>query len=260
MTYEQLDLKIEDRIAVLTIAREKKLNALDSATIQELHQAFSALDADKEVRVIVLTGQGQKAFVAGADIAEFSSFNQQQGEALSRSGHEKLFAFVENLNTPVIAAINGYALGGGLELALSCHMRMASENAKMGLPEVTLGLIPGYGGTRRLGQIIGKGRTHQMVASGQMISAEKALQWGLVNEVYSQEELISKATELAMKIASNAPIAVSHSIKAINAQYSNSVASFETEIQLFGACFATNDFKEGTSAFLEKRKPDFKGD
>jgi enoyl-CoA hydratase len=206
-----------------------------------------------------VTGSGEKAFVAGADISEFAHFSVQEGAQLSAQGQELLFDFVENLKTPVIAAINGFALGGGLELAMSCHFRIASENAKMGLPEVSLGVIPGYGGTQRLPQLIGKGKAMELIMTAGMLNAQEALDLKLVNYVVASSELISFSTEIANKILKNSPLAIAKAIKAINANFKDGVNGFETEIKNFGKCFGTDDFKEGTTAFLEKRKPLFSG-
>lgn len=247
------------RIATITINRPTKLNALNKQTIQELHAAFETLDNDPYVRVIVLTGTGEKAFVAGADIAEFANFSVQEGAQLAAQGQELLFDFVQNLRTPVIAAVNGFALGGGLELAMSCHFRVASDNAKMGLPEVSLGVIPGYGGTQRLPQLVGKGRAMEMIMTAGMISAEEAKNYGLVNHVVSQDELLDFTYGIAQKIMRNSPTAISQAIKAVNANFEDGVNGFQTEIKSFGKCFGTEDFKEGTTAFLEKRKAEFKG-
>jgi len=228
--------------------------------IDQLSQCMTQLDKDPSVRCIILTGEGQKAFVAGADISEFANFSVPEGTKLSAEGHEKLFNLVSKLNTPVIAALNGFALGGGLELAMSCHMRVASDNARMGLPEVSLGVIPGYGGTQRLPELIGKGRAMEMIASAQMIDAATALQYGLVNHVVSQEQLIEKCEEIASKIVRNSPKAIGFAIQAVNASSDSSVDGFAEEVRLFGEAFGTGDFKEGTTAFLEKRKPNFKGE
>jgi enoyl-CoA hydratase len=259
MSYENILVASENSVATITINRPSKLNALNKATIAELHQAFKSLESDKEVRVVILTGSGEKAFVAGADIAEFANFSVEEGAQLAAQGQELLFDFVENLRTPVIAAINGFALGGGLELAMSSHFRIASGNAKMGLPEVSLGVIPGYGGTQRLSQLIGKGRAMEMIMTAGMMDAETAKSYGLVNHVVSQSELLDFANEIAQKIAKNSPLAIGQAIKAINANFKDGINGFETEIKSFGKCFGTEDFKEGTTAFLEKRKPVFKG-
>ena len=259
MNFDNLIVAIDNGIAQITINRPSKLNALNVATIQELHNAFENLDADSDVKVIILTGEGEKAFVAGADISEFAHFTIEEGAQLAAQGQELLFDFVENLRTPVIAAVNGFALGGGLELAMSCHFRIASDNAKMGLPEVSLGVIPGYGGTQRLPQLVGKGRAMEMIMTAGMITAEDALRVGLVNHVVPQAELIGFTQNIASKIMKNSPIAISQAIKAINANFKEGVDGYKTEIKSFGKCFGTEDFKEGTTAFLEKRKAEFKG-
>ncbi|WP_350284252.1 enoyl-CoA hydratase-related protein [uncultured Croceitalea sp.] len=259
MDYENIYIEEESNLATITIDRPKKLNALNKRTIEELHDAFNELDADKNIQVIIITGSGEKAFVAGADISEFAHFSVADGGKLAAKGQELLFDFVANLSTPVIAAVNGFALGGGLELAMACHFRVASYNAKMGLPEVSLGVIPGYGGTQRLPQLVGKGRAMEMIMTAGMVSAEKALDYGLVNYVVEQEELVPLCQKLAGKISNNSPVAISQAIKAVNAGYSYDTNGYATEIEAFGACFGTNDFKEGTTAFLEKRKADFPG-
>ena len=259
MKFENLLVSIENGLATITINRPKKLNALNKNTIEELHEAFKNLDADNAVKVIMITGSGEKAFVAGADISEFAHFSVEEGGRLAAKGQELLFDFVENLATPVIAAVNGFALGGGLELAMSCHFRIASDNAKMGLPEVSLGVIPGYGGTQRLPQLIGKGRAMELVMTAGMISAEDAKNYGLVNHVTTQEELEPLATKIASKIMRNSSVAIGAAIKAVNANFKDGINGFETEISEFGNCFGTADFKEGTTAFLEKRKADFPG-
>lgn len=259
MSYTNLLIRTENKIQYITINRPDKLNALNIPTINELHNAFVEAENDNEVNVIILTGSGEKAFVAGADISEFASFTIDQGKALSADGHKKLFSFVEQMNKPVIAAVNGFALGGGLELAISCHIRVASENAKMGLPEVSLGVIPGYGGTQRLAQLVGKGKAMEMIFTAGMINAAEAEKYHLVNYVVSQAELISKCEEIANKILKNSPSAIASGIRSVNAGYETCVNGFEKEIEEFGICFGTNDFKEGTSAFLEKRKPVFTG-
>jgi enoyl-CoA hydratase len=259
MEYNNILVETEDNLAVVTINRPKKLNALNTATIKELHLAFKALQNNNKIRVIILTGAGDKAFVAGADIAEFAHFNTKQGGQLAAQGQELLFDFVENLHKPVIAAINGFALGGGLELAMACHFRIASHNARMGLPEVSLGVIPGYGGTQRLPRLVGKGRAMEMITTGGMIDVERAIEFGLVNHIASSEELLDYCRNIAKKIAKNSPMAVRQAIKAINAGFKNDVDGFEVEVKAFGQCFGTDDFKEGTTAFLEKRKASFSG-
>ncbi len=257
MNFENILTTQEGKIATITINRPQKLNALNKATIEELHQAFKILDQDKSVRVIILTGSETKAFVAGADIAEFADFDVTQGSELARKGQELLFDFVENLATPVIAAINGFALGGGLELAMAAHFRVASSNAKMGLPEVSLGVIPGYGGTQRLPKLIGKGKAMELIMTAGMLTADEALHYKLVNYVVPQEELLDFCTKLGVKISGNSSTAIAAAIKAVNDGFKNDVNGFESEIEAFGTCFGTADFKEGTAAFLEKRKPNF---
>jgi enoyl-CoA hydratase len=257
MNFENLLVAVENGIGQITINRPSKLNALNVATIQELHDALENLESDENVKAIIITGEGEKAFVAGADIAEFANFSVQEGAQLAAQGQELLFDFVENMRTPTIAAVNGFALGGGLELAMACHFRVASDNAKMGLPEVSLGVIPGYGGTQRLPQLIGKGRAMEMIMTAGMLSAEEALRVGLVNHVVPQTELLDFTKGLASKITRNSPYAIGRAIKAINANYKEGVNGYDTEIRNFGKCFGTADFKEGTTAFLEKRKPSF---
>lgn len=259
MSFENILVTTENNLQTITINRPDKLNALNKKTIDELSQAFSAADKDASIKAIIITGSGQKAFVAGADISEFASFSVEQGKALSAEGHKKLFDLVQNLNTPVIAAVNGFALGGGLELVMSCHIRVASDNAKMGLPEVSLGVIPGYGGTQRLAQLVGKGKAMEMIMTADMISANDALSWGLVNHVVTQEELLAKCNEIANKILSKSSVAIASAIRAVNANYTDGVNGYSVEIDEFGKCFGTEDFKEGTSAFLEKRKANFPG-
>ena len=250
----------EAGIATIIINRPSKLNALNKETIKELHDSFKALDNNSEIKVIIITGSGEKAFVAGADIAEFADFSVKKGAELAAKGQKKLFNFIENLSTPVIAAINGFALGGGLELAMACHFRIASDTARMGLPEVSLGVIPGYGGTQRLPQLIGKGRAMEMIMTAGMIDAQKALSYGLVNHVVSQEALLPLCEKIAARISNNSLVAIKYAIKAINAGFNDDVNGYASEIEAFGDCFGTADFKEGTSAFLEKRKADFPGE
>ena len=259
MNFENILVENNEGILQITIDRPTKLNALNKATIEELHIAFKDANENEDVKVIILTGSGEKAFVAGADISEFSDYSSEEGKELAAKGQAKLFDFVANLSKPVIAAVNGFALGGGLELAMAAHFRIASDNAKMGLPEVSLGVIPGYGGTQRLPQLVGKGRAMEMIMTAGMIDANQALQYNLVNHVVSQEELLDFAEKLAGKIMRNSLVAISSAIKAVNANFETGVNGFETEIHEFGACFGTADFKEGTSAFLNKRKADFPG-
>ena len=255
MTFDNLNIEIENKIATITINRPQSLNALNKNTIQDLSNAFDQLENNNTVRAIILTGSGEKSFVAGADIKEFADFNQDKAEELARVGQNILFNKVENLKKPVIAAVNGFALGGGLELAMSCHIRYASDNAKLGLPEVTLGLIPGYGGTQRLAKLVGKGLANELIFSAKMIPAQRAKEISLVNEVFSLEDLLPKAKELASAIAKNSPQAIEKAIKAVN--LSDTDKGFETEIKFFGELFEQEDKQEGVTAFLEKRKPEF---
>jgi enoyl-CoA hydratase len=259
MKYDNIEVQEENPIATITINRPSKLNALNKDTIQELHEAFKGLDKDKKVKVIILTGSGEKAFVAGADISEFANFSEKEGGKLAGKGQKLLFDFVEKLSTPVIAAVNGFALGGGLELAMACHFRVASDNARMGLPEVSLGVIPGYGGTQRLPQLVGKGIAMEMIMTAGMIDANRALETGLVNHVVPQEELLDFCKKLGSRISNNSSVAISHAIKAVNAGFKHDSNGYASEIKAFGQCFGTADFEEGTTAFLEKRKADFPG-
>lgn len=258
MSYENLVVNYKDKIAVITVNRPQNLNALNKLTISELRTCFLDLESNNDVRAIVLTGAGDKAFVAGADIKEFAEFSEEEGKALAQEGQEQLFNLIENLSTPVVAAINGFALGGGLELAMACHLRIAGDNAQMGLPEVSLGLIPGYGGTQRLAQLVGRGRAMEMILSANFVDGKQAYVSGLVNNVVASQNLLMEALKLALKISSNSPIAVKAGIRAVNAGYDNSQNGYEVEINEFGKCFGTDDFKEGVAAFLNKRKPDFK--
>lgn len=257
MAFENLILEQQNGIATLFIYRPEKLNALNKVTLQELNEALVSVEENPEIRVLIITGTGEKAFVAGADIAEFAHFSSKEGALLAAHGQEIVFDFIENMKTPVIGAINGFALGGGLELAMACHFRIASENAKMGLPETSLGVIPGYGGTQRLPQLVGKGRAMEMILTAGMIDAKTAKNYGLVNNVVSQTELLAFCSNLAQKIMKNSPIAIGKAIQAVNANYQFDLDGFEVEINNFGECFDTKDFKEGTTAFLEKRKANF---
>ncbi len=250
--------EIRNQIAFLTINRPQQLNALNKDTIEALHNALAAADADPAVGVIILTGSGEKAFVAGADIKEFADFNIAQGGELALRGQQTLFDFIEQLSTPVIAAVNGFALGGGLELAMAAHVRIASSNARMGLPETSLGVIPGYGGTQRLAQLIGRGKANEIIFTAGMLKADEALQWGLVNTVVEQADLLATCETMAQKMLANSPMAIAAAIRCVNAGFTEGVNGFEVEIEEFGKCFGTPDFKEGTTAFLEKRKPNFR--
>lgn len=259
MNFENILVDQNDGLATITINRPKKLNALNRATIEELNSVLCQLENDNNTKVIIITGSGDKAFVAGADISEFAHFSVEDGGRLAAKGQKLLFDLVANFPKPVIAAVNGFALGGGLELAMSCHFRVASDNARMGLPEVSLGVIPGYGGTQRLPQLVGKGKAMEIIMTAGMISADEALSCGLVNHVTTQEELLSLAQKIAAKIMRNSMVAIEAAIRAVNANYEDGVNGFEVEIDAFGNAFGTEDFTEGTTAFLEKRKPDFPG-
>ena len=257
MNYENILVELENSIQVITINRPSKLNALNKATIEELSHVLVAADNEASIRVVIITGVGEKAFVAGADISEFSEFSVEEGKNLSKKGHDELFSRIDQMKTPVIAAVNGFALGGGLELAMAAHVRIFSENARVGLPETSLGVIPGYGGTQRLAQIAGKGRAMEMILSAEMIDAATALNYGITNKVVPIEGLIETAKKMAKKIIKNSPMAVAKAIQCINANYTSGVDGLAFEVNAFGDCFGTPDFKEGTGAFLEKRKADF---
>lgn len=257
MNFENILVSTQNGVSKITINRPKKLNALNKATIEELHTVFTILEEDVKTRAVIITGSGEKAFVAGADISEFANFSVEEGGKLAAKGQALLFDYIENFKKPVIAAINGFALGGGLELAMACHFRLASDNAKMGLPEVSLGVIPGYGGTQRLPQLVGKGKAMELIMTGAMITAEEANSYGLVNYVVPLKELMDLAEALVKKIMRNSPVAISAAIKAVNANFKEGVDGYAVEIEQFGNCFETEDFKEGTTAFLEKRKANF---
>ena len=257
MNYKNILFEQESSIQIITINRPSKLNALNRATIEELSHALIAANKDSSVRVVIITGAGEKAFVAGADISEFSEFSIEEGKDLSKKGHDQLFTMIDQMKTPVIAAVNGFALGGGLELAMAAHIRIFSENDRVGLPETSLGVIPGYGGTQRLAQIAGKGRAMEMILSAEIINASKALDYGITNNVVPLEELINSAKKIAHKIIKNSPMALSTAIQCINANYAPEIDGMAYEINAFGNCFGTKDFTEGTRAFIEKRKADF---
>ncbi len=258
MNYKNLLIDISEHIAVVTLNRPDKLNALNHETLTELQQAFNSLKDDKNIFVVIITGSGEKAFVAGADISEINKLDMLDGKKFAEFG-QSVFSMIEKFDKPVIAAVNGFALGGGCELALSCHIRIASENAKFGQPEVNLGIIPGYGGTQRLTRLINSGRAAEIILTADMIDSSEALRIGLVNKVYPQSELQSKAFEMASKIASKGQQAIRLALKAVKVV--DEVSSREgqnIEATLFALCCGTEDFKEGTQAFLEKRKPSFK--
>ena len=256
---ECISLTNNDGVTVLTVNRPNQLNALNKQTLGEISVAFENMRNDDETKVVILTGSGDKAFVAGADIKEFAHFNGVEGTELAKEGHMKVFNLIEEFPKPVIAAVNGFALGGGLELAMSAHVRIASDNARMGLPETSLGVIPGYGGTQRLPQLIGKGRALEMIFSAKMIDAATALEYGLVNRVVPQSELLGAAEEMARSFMKNSIVAMGFAIEAVNAGLLEGSVGYDVEVQAFGDCFETADFKEGTAAFMEKRKPNFPG-
>lgn len=258
--YEILDIQQENGIVVATINRPKALNALNQQTLTELRHLFSKdLPAREGVRGVIITGAGEKAFVAGADIKEFTGIgDDEQGAKMARNGHE-IFFLIEEFSKPVIAAVNGFALGGGCELAMACHIRIASENARFGQPEVNLGIIPGYGGTQRLIQYIGKGKAMELMLTADMIKAEEAHRLGLVNHVVPQGEAVTKAKEMLQKIATKGPLAIAKVIESVNAYFQNGIDGFEREVEKFGYTTATADFKEGATAFVEKRTANFQG-
>ena len=257
MSFQTLFTKMEDHTLIITINRPEKLNALNQQVMQDLDAVFDRVYKFPEIKSVIITGAGLKSFVAGADIKEFADFTPEQGKNLAKEGQEKLFNVIEESNKPVIAAVNGFALGGGLELAMASHIRIATTNAKLGLPEVSLGVIPGYGGTQRLTALVGKGKANEMIFTAGMIGAEEALRWGLVNDVCEPVELKEKVEKLAAKICANSSTAIASAIVAVNAQGTDGVNGFDVEIDEFGKCFGTPDFVEGTTAFVEKRKPNF---
>lgn len=254
--YNNLLFKIEENIAFITINRPDKMNALNILTIQEIGKAFDEVYNNNDIKGSIITGSGNKAFIAGADIAEFADFTKEQAFEMSGKGHD-VFNKIENCPKPVIAAVNGFALGGGCELAMACHIRVASDNAKFGQPEVALGVIPGYGGTQRLTHLVGKGKAMELILTGDMIKADESYRLGLVNCVVSPEELINKSKEIINKILKNGPLAVAKSIFCINTVQDKDINGFIKEIAEFSNCFETADFKEGTSAFLNKKSPKF---
>ncbi|MCH7512879.1 MAG: enoyl-CoA hydratase/isomerase family protein [Bacteroidetes bacterium] len=256
--FKNLILSLEEGILTITISRPESLNALNSETINEIHLAFQEALDEEAVKGIIVTGAGDKAFVAGADIKEIAELNELNGRKFSENGQE-VFNTIENCEKPVIAAVNGFALGGGCELAMACHIRIASENARFGQPEVKLGIIPGYGGTQRLTQLAGKGKALELMMTGEMISAGDACELGLVNHVVSQETLIEFSRNLMKKIMEQAPMAVANVIGCVNAAFRNEENGYQTEANSFSNCCRTDDFKEGTTAFIEKKKPEFKG-
>ena len=254
--YQTLLTSFDNGIYIVTINRLDKLNALNKQVMSDLDGVLDEIANREEIKAAIITGAGQKGFVAGADISEFVGLSNSEGKDLAKRGQD-IFFKIENSSKPIVAAVNGFALGGGCELAMACHFRIASENAKFGQPEVNLGLIPGYGGTQRLVHLVGKGRALELLLTGNMIDAQTALQYGLVNHVVSLDELLTKTKSIVEVIVSKAPIAISHCITAANAAYTEE--GFAKELDAFGECFETEDMKEGTAAFLEKRKPAFTG-
>jgi enoyl-CoA hydratase len=258
MAYENISLSVEEGIAILKVNRPKVLNALNRATLLEIQRALKELEKDPGVRVLIITGEGEKAFVAGADISEMAPMNPKEALEFSKLGHETL-SLLEDFPCPVIAAVNGYALGGGLELVLACDIILASENARLGLPEVTLGICPGFGGTQRLPRLIGKARAKELIFTGEMIDAKKAYEYGIVNKVVPQDKLLDEAKEIARKIAKNGPLAVRTAKRLVEMGLETSLRNGEAmEMEAWANLFATEDQKEGMKAFLEKRKPEFK--
>ena len=254
--YQNIIVDKQDSILTITINREEKMNALNIVLLQEIKLAINAAQTDEAVKGIIITGSGSKAFAAGADIAEFADFSVEKGTQMSRDGHQVMNA-IEQSKKPVIAAVNGFALGGGCELTMACHMRIASDNAKFGQPEINLGVPPGYGGTQRLIQLVGKGVALEILLSTNPITAQRAYEIGLVNKVTTQEDLIPYCKEFLTKIIHKSPSAISKVIECVNAYYESSKNGMEKEIQEFGSAFGTQDFNEGTQAFLEKRKASF---
>jgi enoyl-CoA hydratase len=250
----------KEGILYLTVNRESKLNALNNATLEEIRNIFNEVSDNKQIKAVIITGSGEKAFIAGADISEIAELNELNARKFAENGQE-IFSLIENCHKPVIALINGFALGGGCELAMACHMRIATANAKFGQPEVNLGIIPGYGGTQRLTYLIGRGKANELMMTGDMIGAEEALALGLVNYVVpSKDEALKKAEEILLKIMSKAPLAIGMIVDCVNAVYISDENGYQTEANSFARCVKSGDYKEGTSAFLEKRKPVFKGE
>lgn len=258
--YQNLHLANEEGILTITINRPDKLNALNLTTVEEIREAIQSAYDDDSIKGVIITGSGEKAFVAGADIKEIAELNEMNGRKFSENGQE-VFALIENCHKPIVAAVNGFALGGGCELAMACHMRIAAPNAKFGLPEVNLGIIPGYGGTQRLTQLVGKGKAFEMMMTADMIQAMEAKGLGLVNHVVeSQEALLPKCNEILAKVAKKAPLAIGMVIACVNAVFTADENGYQTEANSFASCCKTEDFKEGTAAFLEKREAEFKGE
>jgi len=258
MLYTTLKFEVTDEVAIITIDRPDKLNALNKRVFDELDAAVDEVVNNPAIRSAIITGSGEKAFVAGADISEFTGLDTEKGEALARRG-QTVFDKIEHSPKIIVAAVNGYALGGGCELAMACHFRVAADNAKFGQPEVNLGLLPGYGGTQRLTRLIGKGRAIELLATGNMIDAVTAFNYGLVNHVVGGHELLAKARSILAVIHTKAPLAVAACVKAVQLAYDSNNSGYLLEARSFGTLLQTTDSKEGVAAFLEKRKPVFKG-
>ena len=257
MKYKTLKVKIENQVGWIIINRPKKLNSLNRETLGELHHILAIIEEDSSVRLLVIRGAGDTAFVAGADIKELAELSPVEATALAQQGNKQVFDYIERFNKPVIAAVNGYALGGGLELAMACHLRVFADTAKAGMPETSLGLIPGYGGTQRLPQLVGRGRAMELLLTGDMIDAQHAYDIGLANTVCSLKELDIKVRELAAAILKNAPEAQQQLLAAVRACFDPQVDGYAAETEGFGSCFETENFRQGTKAFLHKRKPKF---
>lgn len=258
MSYQTLLTSLENNIFIITVNRPEKLNALNKIVIEELSNAIDEVYINAKIKSAIITGAGEKAFVAGADISEFLQLDEKSGEELAGKGQQNVFDKIEKSPKPIVAAVNGFALGGGCELALACHFIIASENAKFGQPEVNLGLIPGYGGTQRLTQLIGKNCAMQLIMTGEIFSANDAMQFGMVNKVVAQNELLNEAKKILQIIHTKAPLAIAKVIEVIN-NFDHTQQGYDFEIKKFGECFSTEDAKEGATAFLEKRKANFKG-
>lgn len=257
---QNLSLSTDDGILTVTINRESKLNALNTGTLAEIKEVIQSVYDDKDISGVILTGAGEKAFVAGADISEFSELNEMNARKFAEEGQE-IFQLIENCHTPVIAVVNGFALGGGCELAMACHMRVASANARFGQPEVNLGILPGYGGTQRLTHLIGKGRAFEYLMTGEMMDAPTALNYGLVNYTEADKDAaLAKANDILRKIGAKAPIAIGLVVDCVNAVFNQDENGFQTEANAFARCCGTDDFREGAAAFMEKRTPEFKGE
>lgn len=259
-SYKNLEISTENGVLTVTISRPESLNALNVHTIEEIREVIQSVYDDREIKGVIITGSGEKAFVAGADIKEIAELNELNARKFAENGQE-VFSLIEQCDKPVIAAVNGFALGGGCELAMACHLRVASSNAKFGQPEVNLGIIPGYGGTQRLTQLVGKGKALELMMTGDMISAEEAKSLGLVNHIAdNQEALMELANQILHKILSKAPLAIGMVINCVNAYFTSEENGYQTEANGFSNCTKSSDFKEGTAAFIDKRKPEFKGE